>query len=380
MTIETRGSLRQKNTKVLTMLRLARMFVICACTVLPAALEASGQVSAGDKYAYSIQFVPKNKSLIGGELRRKVESYDSISSYLEESVSKLLDARGYHLVAPSDRAAFRLTIDLLRAWETPLENVVAINGLKVPSVGIRVALSITDGTGHLLLRNEYTASTRVRPNLSLSERVVTMATRAADDVVFKIDNDKSVRKALYVSSGTVIAPARSATVDAPAQITDASQPPVSASAQSAPRRVLLPAGTALTLAFDTDINSEQATEGDAVSFTLTEDLRAGDSTVVKAGSKAAGYFYYEKTKGCYPRVWSRREDHGKPHLRITYLSTGDTRVNIRGNEEKKERSIMPAAEILGPVKEKSKECVFEIAKGTQVRAFTDEDVNLLVLH
>ncbi len=243
-----------------------------------------------------------------------------------------------------------------------------------------MALSITDGAGGFLLRNEYKGIGPLRPSLwDWSEKVATMATRAADDVVFKIDNDKSVKKALYVPSGTVIAPSNRAATETPAQITDASLPLVSASAQSAPRRVLLPAGTALTLVFDTDINSEQATEGDALSFTLTEDLRAGDATVVKAGSKAAGYFYYEKTKGCYPRVWSRKEDHGKPHLRITYLSIGDTRVSIRSDQEKKHGPIMPGAEILGPVKEKSKECIFEIAKGTQVRAFTAEDVSLPVL-
>jgi hypothetical protein len=370
------------------MLRLVKTFVICACFVLAPALEALGQASAGDKYAYSIQFVSKNKSFraetgnIGDyPIYTKAGSYDTISAYLQERVSKLLDARGFHPVAPSDPAAFRLTIDLLRAGESSVEtNITSDLKMKHPRVGLKVALSITDGAGGLLLRNEYTGNGPYHANWSMRESVATLVTRAADDAVAKIDSDKSVEKALYVPGGTVIAPSSRAAADTPAQVTDASIPPVSASAQSVPRLALLPAGTALTLAFDTDIDSKQATEGDALSFTLTEDLRVGSATVVKAGSKAIGYFYYEKlSRWDYPGVFSKMPDHGRPHIRITSLSMGDTRINIRNDQEKKHGPIVLGAEILGPVEEKNKGWVFEIAKGTQVRAFTAEDVNLLVL-
>ncbi len=383
-------------------MRNALVAVLCGtlCAALPAQ-NSSITVPAGDKYAYSIQYVPKNDFYEASLFKKKAESYDSISHYLQERLSREIEARGFHLAGAADSAAFKFTIDLMKVWDNQgAENM--FNPLYGgPIVTVQAVISIADSGGTLIYRKEFVGKAKVLVAGDPAPRVsyVTMAGRAVDDLVLKFDNDKDLKKVLYVPGGvTTRSPAlavSSSQEAAPAQAAVSTQvatpsqsvPPSHATtALDQPRLVQLPAGTAVTLTLDQDFDTDRVNEGDIISFTLAEDLRVSTETVARAGVKAKGSYYREAlSKG--KRLFfggvgggvTSFMPAGDPHIRMGYLEIGDLRVNLRSEQpESKKQSFAPGAEILGPVHKKSgkRGWIFIVDKGTRFRAYTAESVNL----
>ena len=370
------------------------------CAALPAQ-NSSIPRPAGDRYAYSIQYVPKNdfyKATIGFS-KKRIESYDSISRYLQERLSREIEARGFHLAGAADSAAFKFTIDLMKVSDNQGIGNQFNPGNVGPIVTVQAAISITDSAGTLIYRKEYVGKAKLATPGG-RERVVTMAGRAADDLVLKLDNDKDFKKVLYVPGGVMASsPAAPASQEAvPAQVAESAQaavpmpsvpPSQVTTAPAQPRLIQLPAGTAVLLTLDQDFDPDRANEGDIISFTLADDLRVGAVTVASAGVKAKGSFYREALSkgkrlffgGAGGGVTSSMPA-GDPHIRMGYLEIGDLRVNLRSEQAvSKNQSLVPGAEILGSVRKKSgrRGWYFLVDKGTRFQAYTAENVNLPIV-
>jgi hypothetical protein len=264
-----------------------------------------------------------------------------------------------------------------------------------PYVTVQAALSIADSAGTLIYHKEFAGKAKLAGPGQRSERFVTMAGRAADDLMLKLDNDQDFKKVLYVPGGvTASSPAPvvpSGQEAAPAQAAESAQTPSvppsqAATASAQPRLVQLPAGTAVLLTLDQDFDTRKANEGDIISFTLAEDLRVGAETVASAGVKARGSFYREALSkgrrfllgGVGGGVTSAMPA-GDPHIRMGYIEIGDLRVNLRSEQpQSQEQSLAPGAEILGAVRRKSGKLgwYFYVDQGTRFRAYTVENINL----
>jgi len=360
------------------------------CAALPAQ-NSSNPRPAGDRYAYWIQYVPKNDFYKAATFKKRAESYDSVSRYLQARLSRLIEARGFHPTNTADSAVFKFTIDLIKVWD----NQGAVSGLKSslnplsshePVVTVQAAISVSDSAATLIYRKEFAGKGKMRAEV---ESAVTVAARAADDLVVKVDNDVDLKKVLYVPSGAIaenpapMTPASQEAATTPAEApTHAAAPsPTVGSSQAPtappqPHLVQLPANTAVTLMLDRDFDSSRANEGDIISFTLAEDLRVGADTVVKAGVKAKGSFYW----GALTKFESRYAGAlppGKPHIRMEYLEIGDLRVNLFSEQaESKKKSLAPGAKVLGPVHEKNHGWILLVDKGTQFQAYTAENASL----
>jgi hypothetical protein len=370
------------------------------CAALPAQ-NSSIPRPAGDRYAYSIQYVQKNdvyKATIGFS-KKRIESYDSISRYLQERLSREIKARGFHLAGAADSAAFKFTIDLMEVSDNQTLGKQLSPLYAGPIITVQAAISVADSAGNLLYRKEFVGKAAL---MGGHERVVTMAGRAVDELMLKFDNDQDLKKALYVPGGVTAknpappAPASQeaapvqAAVSALAGVTLPSVPASQATtAPAQPRLIQLPAGTAVLLTLDQDFDPDRANEGDIISFTLADDLRVGAVTVASAGVKAKGSFYREALSkgkrlffgGAGGGVTSSMPA-GDPHIRMGYLEIGDLRVNLRSEQaQSKEQSLAPGAEILGSVRKKSgrRGWYFLVDKGTRFQAYTAENVNLPIV-
>jgi hypothetical protein len=91
----------------------------------------------------------------------------------------------------------------------------------------------------------------------------------------------------------------------------------------APKKVLLPEGTEVTLRMAQDISSRTARPGEPIELRLDEDLSVGDAIVAKAGARALGEVVQVKR----PNFWG---EAGEVSLRVHFLRVGDQKVEIRG--------------------------------------------------
>lgn len=91
----------------------------------------------------------------------------------------------------------------------------------------------------------------------------------------------------------------------------------------APKKVLLPEGTEITLQMAQDISSRAARAGEPIELKLAEDLKVGDVLVAKAGARALG----EVVQGKRPDFWG---EAGEVSIRVHFLRVGDQKVEIRG--------------------------------------------------
>ena len=102
-----------------------------------------------------------------------------------------------------------------------------------------------------------------------------------------------------------------------------SNPSPAGAPNAAPATLRLTEGTDVQLAFDEDLTSKTAAEGDPVTFVLTDDLKVGGVVVAKAGCKAFGEVSHAERAGMM----------GKPgdlSIRLDYLKVGDVKVNCAG--------------------------------------------------
>lgn len=147
-------------------------------------------------------------------------------------------------------------------------------------------------------------------------------------------------------------------------------PPMPAAATN---KVLLAEGTEVELAFDDDLSSKTATEGDAVPFVLTEDLKVGDVVVAKTGTKAVG----EVTNARKSEMMGKG---GELNIRLNYLKVGASRVHLRGTKGGEGSSGVGGAIALTMLVgvfgllHHGKE--IKVQKGTALKAYVSEDISL----
>jgi hypothetical protein len=142
---------------------------------------------------------------------------------------------------------------------------------------------------------------------------------------------------------------------------------------AAPATLRLTEGTDVPLAFDEDLSSKTAQEGDPVVFVLTDDLKVGDLTVAKAGCKAVGEVSHAEKSGMMGKA-------GDLSIRLDYLKVGDVKVHLRGTKGKEGESGTTATVALtvlfGPIGLIKHGKNVDIKKGTAIKAYVADDVSL----
>jgi hypothetical protein len=98
-----------------------------------------------------------------------------------------------------------------------------------------------------------------------------------------------------------------------------------AQAPSTPAKpaALLREGTEVSLKLAQDVNSRAAKPNEPIELAVAEDLKVGDVTVAKAGSRALGTVIHAKK----PDFWG---EAGEVNIRITFLKAGAAKVPLRG--------------------------------------------------
>lgn len=137
--------------------------------------------------------------------------------------------------------------------------------------------------------------------------------------------------------------------------------------------VVLTEGTDVPLAFDQDLSSKTAVEGDPVVLVLSEDLKVGNVVVAKAGCKAFGEVSHAEKAGMM----------GKPgdlSIRLDYLKVGEMKVHLRGTKGKEGASGTTATVALtvlfGPIGLIKHGKNIEIKKGSPLTAYVGDDTSL----
>jgi hypothetical protein len=166
----------------------------------------------------------------------------------------------------------------------------------------------------------------------------------------------------------IVSKTNAAVQSAPAPV----PPPVTMAAMPKDK-VLLAEGSDVFLAFDEDLSSKTATEGDPVALVLTEDLKVGDVIVAIAGTKAVG----EVTHAARSEMMGKG---GELNIRLNYLKVGNARVHLRGTKGGEGNSGMGGAialsmlvGVFGLLKH-GKE--IKVQKGTALHAYVAEDISL----
>jgi len=146
------------------------------------------------------------------------------------------------------------------------------------------------------------------------------------------------------------------------------QPP--AQPAEPPTKLVLKEGTDVKLKFAQDLSSKTATDDDPVNLVLDEDLKVGDVTVAKAGSKAVGTVTHAKKAGMMGKG-------GELNLRLEYLLVGDTRMRLRGTKGKEGEGKVGAAValtvIFGPIGLIKHGKNVEVKQGSPLLAYVDQD-------
>jgi len=159
---------------------------------------------------------------------------------------------------------------------------------------------------------------------------------------------------------------------APAPI-QAAAPQVAAPAATAPTALMLPEGTDVPLAFDQDLSSKTAAEGDEITFVLTDDIKVGDVVVAKAGCKAFGEVTNAKKSGMMGKA-------GELNIRLNYMKVGAVKVKLRGSKGKEGESGTTGAVVLtvlfGPIGLIKHGKNIEMKKGTAMKVYVSDDVTL----
>lgn len=150
-------------------------------------------------------------------------------------------------------------------------------------------------------------------------------------------------------------------------------PPMPPMPPAAPEKVLLAEGSDVYLAFDEDLSSKTATDGDPVAFVLTEDLKVGNVVVAKVGSKAVG----EVTHAQKSEMMGKG---GELNIRLDHLKVGDVKVHLRGTKGGEGNSGIGGAIALSMLVgvfgllHHGKE--IKVQKGTALHAYVSEDVSV----
>ena len=143
---------------------------------------------------------------------------------------------------------------------------------------------------------------------------------------------------------------------------------------AAPAKYLLSDGSDVYLAFDEDLSSKTANDGDTVTFVLTEDLKVGDVVVAKAGAKAVGEVTNAQKAGMLGKG-------GELNIRLDYLKAGAARVHLRGTKGGEGKSgtggAIALSLLVSPLFLLLHGKQMKVTKGTALHAYVADDISLL---
>ena len=150
-------------------------------------------------------------------------------------------------------------------------------------------------------------------------------------------------------------------------------PPLAPLPPAAPTKILLADGTDVYLAFDEDLSSKTANQGDTVTFVLTEDLKVGDVVVAKSGAKAVGEVTNAQKAGMLGKG-------GELNIRLDYLKVGPAKVHLRGTKGGEGKSgtggAIALSLLVSPLFLLMHGKQITVTKGTPLHAYVADDINV----
>jgi hypothetical protein len=176
---------------------------------------------------------------------------------------------------------------------------------------------------------------------------------------------------------TVMEAMLAAQANKPSAATDALQGSASEGADSAltgcsvSKGCLVREGTEVPLTFVSALSSKTAADGDPVEFALDNDLRVGETTVVKKGAHAMATVSNAKKAGMMGKG-------GELNIQLEYLISGGNHVLLRGTKgqegQGKVGATVALTVIFGPIGLIKHGKNVEIAAGTPLVAFVQQDI------
>ncbi|HEX8285455.1 MAG TPA: hypothetical protein VF588_19025 [Pyrinomonadaceae bacterium] len=156
---------------------------------------------------------------------------------------------------------------------------------------------------------------------------------------------------------------------APAAATLASAPQDAAAANGA--EVILPDGTELNVVTTEEISSKTATEGDALTFKMDEDVVINGKVVIAKGAIVKGEVSNAKKSG-------RMGKGGALSIRVLSTETVDgQKLKLRASKGKeggdKTGTTVALVVLFGPLGFLKKGKDAKIKEGTRIKAYTDEE-------
>lgn len=165
---------------------------------------------------------------------------------------------------------------------------------------------------------------------------------------------------------------QSENTDSPKSTPPAESQPATAK-PAAPEKWVIKDGSDVHLKFAQDLSSKTATEGDTVNLVLDQDIKDGDTVLVKTGAKAVGSISHSKKAGMLGKA-------GELNMRLEYLIVGDSRMKLRGSKGKegegKEGTAVALTVLFGPIGLIKHGKNVEIKEGTPLLAYADETLTI----
>lgn len=135
----------------------------------------------------------------------------------------------------------------------------------------------------------------------------------------------------------------------------------------------VPEGTEFPMRLEETLSSKHAQEGDRFTVSLTEDVKLGDGTVLRAGYRGVGEVIEARDNGMLGKT-------GKLNVRLVYLKVGDDRIRLRASKaaqgDHRTGTQVVTFVFLGVFAGFIKGKNVTIPKGTQIMAYSDEDKEL----
>jgi hypothetical protein len=136
---------------------------------------------------------------------------------------------------------------------------------------------------------------------------------------------------------------------------------------------LLKEGTEVQLRFTEELSSKTAKIDDPVTLALDEDIKIGDITVARAGSKATAAVSAARKSGMMGRA-------GELAIRIDSLKVGTTKIALRGTKNREGEGKVGTAVVLtvlfGPLGLIKHGKNVELKAGTPLIAYVADDISL----
>jgi hypothetical protein len=162
-----------------------------------------------------------------------------------------------------------------------------------------------------------------------------------------------------------------ATSEAGSETGDAANSDPSKTICSLSKGCLIREGTEVPLTFASALSSKTAVDGDPVEFMLDNDLKIGETTVIKKGAHAMATVSNAKKAGMMGKG-------GELNIQMQYLIAGDNHVVIRGTKgregDSKVGATIALTVIFGPIGLIKHGKNVEMQAGTPLVAFVQQDI------